>query len=85
MEFIKWLGLSLPKWLENDLLNSRNILDRSVDMSISIFRELLEYSLDKNIPIGCNVESLAIKKDEIDAAVFLVHEVKKIFGEKGLA
>lgn len=85
LEFIKWLGLSLPKWLENDLMKSQNILDKSVDMSIDIFRELLDYSIEKKIPIGCNVESLAIRRDEIEASVYLVNEVKKIFRQKGIS
>jgi hypothetical protein len=85
LEFIKWLGLSLPKWLENDLKESQNILDKSVDMSINIFRDLLDYSIEKGIPMGCNVESLAIRKDEIEASVYLVQEVRKIFREKGIS
>jgi hypothetical protein len=85
LEFIKWLGLSLPKWLENDLQKSQDILHKSVDMSISIFKELLDYSMDKKIPLGCNVESLAIRKDEIEASVYLVDEVKKMFDGKGIS
>jgi hypothetical protein len=83
LEFMKWLGVSVPKWLENDLRKSHSILDKSVHLSLDIFRELLDYCSEKNIPIGCNIESLAIRKDEIDASVYLANEVKKIFAEKG--
>jgi hypothetical protein len=83
LEFMKWLGVSVPKWLENDLKNSHSILDKSVHLSLDIFRELLDYCSEKNIPIGCNIESLAIRKDEIEASVYLASEVKKIFEEKG--
>jgi hypothetical protein len=83
LEFMKWLGVSVPKWLENDLKKSHSILDKSVHLSLNIFRELLDFCSGKNIPIGCNIESLAIRKDEIEASVYLANEVKKIFEEKG--
>ena len=83
LQFMKWLGVSVPKWLENDLKKSHSILDKSVNLSLDIFRELLDYCSEKNIPVGCNIESLAIRKDEIDASVYMANEVKKIFAEKG--
>lgn len=76
MEFMKWLGIHFPKWLKNDLLNSDDILGKSVDTCVRTFKELLKFSLDKGIPIGANIESVSIRKDEIDASVNLLEEVK---------
>lgn len=76
LDFMKWLGINIPKWLENDLIHSKDILDKSIDLSKNIFEELLEFALDKGIPIGCNIESLSIRKVEIEASVQLAKDIK---------
>jgi hypothetical protein len=78
LEFMKWLGISIPKWLENDLLNSEDILDKSVRLSEEIFSELLDFAREKDIPIGCNIESISIRKVEIDASMQLHEDLKGI-------
>ncbi|AJA46460.1 methylenetetrahydrofolate reductase [Clostridium pasteurianum DSM 525 = ATCC 6013] len=82
LEFMKWLGINMPKWLENDLIHSKDILDKSIDLSKSIFEELLEFALDKGIPIGCNIESLSIRKVEIEASVQLAKDIKLLIEGK---
>jgi len=78
LEFMKWLGIHIPELLESKLKESGNILDDSVKFSIAIFENLYTYGLKKGIPIGCNVESVAIRKEEIDASIELLNEVQKI-------
>ncbi|RDX34151.1 5,10-methylenetetrahydrofolate reductase [Arcobacter sp. HD9-500m-PIT-SAG03] len=78
LEFMKWLGIHIPELLERKLMESGNILDDSVKFSIAIFESLYTYGLQKGIPIGCNVESVAIRKEEIDASIELLNEVQKI-------
>lgn len=80
--FMKWLGINIPKWLENDLVHSKDILDKSINLSKSIFEELLDFALDKGIPIGCNIESLSIRKVEIEASIQLVKDIKAIIENK---
>ncbi len=82
LEFIKWLGISLPNWLENDLLNSKDMLHKSVNLLKKIAKELVEYAREKDIPIGFNIESVSIRKVEIEASVELVYDVKKILGNR---
>ncbi|WP_410499923.1 methylenetetrahydrofolate reductase [Chitinibacter sp. S2-10] len=79
LEFMKWLGISIPKWLENDLVHSGDILAESLDACRGIFSELLSFASEKHIPIGCNVESVAIRKDEIEASLQLVRDVQAMF------
>ncbi|MCQ6563844.1 methylenetetrahydrofolate reductase [Paenibacillus mendelii] len=76
LEFMKWLGISIPKWLENDLINSNDILDKSVSLSKKIFDELLDFGIEKGIPIGCSVESVSTRKVEIEASIQLVKDIK---------
>ncbi len=78
LKFMKWLGVSIPKWMENELIHSSNTLMQSIQLSKNIFEELLEFAAQKNIPIGCNVESVSIKKEEIDASVELLNDIKKL-------
>ncbi|TMV48709.1 5,10-methylenetetrahydrofolate reductase [Paenibacillus mesophilus] len=78
LQFMKWLGISIPRWLENELVHSHDILDKSVALSRDIFAELFEFGLEKGIPIGCSVESVSTRKVEIEASVQLVKEVKAI-------
>jgi 5,10-methylenetetrahydrofolate reductase len=75
LQFMKWLGISFPKWLENELLHSKDILQQSVDYSEQSWLELKAFADEKNIPIGCNIESVAIRKVEVDASIELLERV----------
>ena len=68
--------------LENDLIHARDILERSVDLSIAAFRELHEFARDKGIRLGCNVESVSLRKVEIEASIVMVDRVAQIMGRK---
>ncbi len=78
LEFMKWLGISIPRWLENDLMASEDILNKSISLSKAIFTELLDFSMEKEIPIGCNIESVSVRKVEIEASICLVNDIKSI-------
>lgn len=82
LEFMKWLGISIPKWLENDLRNCEDILDKSIGLSLKIFEELFEFGLEKGIPIGCSIESVSTRKVEIEASVQLAKDIKKLIGRR---
>ncbi|WP_348943708.1 methylenetetrahydrofolate reductase [Chitinibacter sp. FCG-7] len=84
LEFMKWLGISIPKWLENDLVHSGDILAKSLDVCRGIFSELMSYAAEKKIPVGCNVESVAIRKDEIEASLQLVRDVQAMFASASM-
>jgi hypothetical protein len=71
LEFMKWLGISFPRWLENELRHSTDTLQRSIDLCESVFVDVQNYAREKHLPIGINVESVSIRKSEIDASVEL--------------
>jgi len=71
LEFMKWLGISFPRWLENELRHATDTLERSIDLCESVFSDVQDYAREKQLPIGINVESVSIRKAEIDASVEL--------------
>ncbi|HTE24589.1 methylenetetrahydrofolate reductase [Flavitalea sp.] len=78
LQFMEWLGIEVPKWLYNDLKHSKNILTASVHTCKNIAMEIMEYASIKKIPIGFNIESVSIKKDEIEAANELLIDVLRL-------
>lgn len=77
LQFMKWLGISIPKWLENELVHSHDILQKSVDFSAQNWLELKHFADEKGIPVGCNIESVAIRKVEVDASIELLRRVSQ--------
>ncbi len=82
MQFMEWLGIDIPAWLANDLKHSENILSKSIEFCKKIAIELIQYASEKNIPIGFNIESVAIRKEEIEASIDLLKYIKKLMEEK---
>jgi hypothetical protein len=75
LQFMRWLGISIPRWLENDLMHSDDILQRSIDYSEQSWKELKGFAEEKRIPIGCNIESVAVRKVEVEASIELLKRV----------
>lgn len=71
LRFMQWLGISFPRWLENELRHSSDTLQRSVELCERVFIDVRDYAREKRLPIGINVESVSIRKSEIDASVDL--------------
>jgi hypothetical protein len=71
LEFMKWLGISFPRWLENELRYSTDTLERSIDLCERVFTDVQDYAQQKQLPIGINVESISIRRAEIDASMEL--------------
>lgn len=81
LAFMRWLGIHVPRWLGNELRHSDDVLERSLDLIVDVFGELLSFARDKDIPLGCNVESVSLARAEIDASVELVRRVHALLGD----
>src|SRR6188474_2720232 len=81
LELMKWLGISFPRWLENELRHSADTLERSIDLCESVFADVQDYAREKHLPIGINVESVSVRKSEIDASVELYQRLSSRLGE----
>lgn len=71
LAFMKWLGISIPRWLDNELRLAGDPLGTSMKLCERIFDEVWEFAEAKGIPVGVNVESVSIRKAEIEASVAL--------------
>lgn len=80
LEFMKWLGISFPRWLENELRHSADTLERSIDLCESVFVDVQGYAREKHLPIGINVESVSIRKAEVEASVDLYRRLSARLG-----
>jgi hypothetical protein len=78
LTFMKWLGIAFPRWLENDLRHATDPLASSVDLCERIFADAWSYARDKGVPLGVNVESVSIRKREIEASVELLHRLRRL-------
>jgi hypothetical protein len=81
LEFMKWLGISFPRWLENELRHCTDTLERSIDLCERVFTDVQDYAREKHLPIGINVESVSIRKAEVDASVELFTRLSSRLGQ----
>lgn len=84
LHFMEWLGIHIPDDLKEELKASENILGRSVDVCIEIAAELIRFCKEHSIPFGFNIESVAIRKEEIEASIFLVNTIGEMLKTQGL-
>jgi len=82
--FMEWLGIHIPADLKEDFKNSENMLERSVNVCLDIASELAVFCAERSIPFGFNVESVAIRKDEIEASIHMVNEIAEMLDKKGI-
>jgi Methylenetetrahydrofolate reductase len=80
LQFMEWLGIDIPRWLRNDLSHAQDILRQSLEACLSIAGDLIAFAAKKQIPIGFNIESVAIRKEEIDASFELLAQVRRLQG-----
>ncbi len=68
MTFIKWLGMSVPEDTETRILNAATPVTESINILCDVLKSILANTSGCGVPIGINVESLSIFKEEIDGA-----------------
>jgi hypothetical protein len=80
LSFMKWLGIAIPRWLDNDLRHAADPLATSLDQCERIFLEAWDYARSKGVPLGVNVESISIRKVEIEASLELFRRLQRAMG-----
>jgi 5,10-methylenetetrahydrofolate reductase len=81
LDFMKWLGISFPRWLENELRFTPDPLATSLRLCERVFEDVLDFARAKQIPVGINVESVSVKKAEIEASVELLQSLRTLMAK----
>lgn len=78
MNFVKWLGVRVPKETEEKILNAEKPVDASVDLLCGILKTILQECSGIGVPLGISCESVSIYKSEIDAVHELLRKLQDI-------
>jgi 5,10-methylenetetrahydrofolate reductase len=76
LEFLTWLGVDVPRWIANDLRHADDTLDASYDQAVATATELIAFCRRVGVPFGLNVESVSIRRVEIEASVRLAARLR---------
>jgi hypothetical protein len=83
LTFLKWLGVDVPRWLANSLLHADDTLAASYEHCLAGARDLIAFCRALGMPFGFLVESVSIRKAEIEASVALAGELSELLGRGG--
>jgi len=78
LAFLRWLGVHIPPDTERAILGAARPLEKSIEICRDNLRRILEHPYAREIPLGVNVESVSINRDEIDASVELFHALREV-------
>jgi len=78
LEFMQWLGISVPEATKWRMLDADNTLSESVRICRENLDLILKSCAHLDVPLGLNIESLTNRKEEIDASVNLYRLLKAI-------
>jgi hypothetical protein len=71
LEFLQWLGVTVPRWIENELCHADDTLEASYEQAVATAGDLIAFCRRLGVPFGLNVESVSNRKAEIEASVRL--------------
>lgn len=71
LEFLTWLGVDVPRWIQNELRHAEDTLEASFEQALATALELIAYCRRLGVPFGLNIESVSIRRAEIEASVNL--------------
>ncbi|MFF4506600.1 methylenetetrahydrofolate reductase [Streptomyces sp. NPDC001401] len=80
LAFLKWLGVDVPRWLENSLRHADDTLAESYQHCLANARDLIAFCRKLGMPFGFLVESVSIRRVEIEASVALAAELGRLLG-----
>jgi hypothetical protein len=75
LEFLRWLGVDVPRWIENDLRHADDTLDASLEHAEATAAELIPFCRHLGVPFGLNVESVSIRMVVLEASVQLAERL----------
>ncbi|MBJ7353777.1 MAG: methylenetetrahydrofolate reductase [Thermoleophilaceae bacterium] len=76
LSFLRWLGVDVPRWIENDLAHATDPLEASYHQALANAADLIEFCRKLDMPFGINVESVSSRRVEIEASVRLAEQLR---------
>ncbi|GAA1793134.1 hypothetical protein GCM10009682_13750 [Luedemannella flava] len=67
--------MDVPRWLENSIRYADDPIAESYRQAVSIAEDLIDFCEHLGMPYGFNVESVSIRKAEIEASIELAATV----------
>jgi hypothetical protein len=83
LQFMDWLGIHVPDDIKEELKVCSNPVARSVEIATAISKQLIEFCSERSIPFGFNIESVAMRKEEVDASLELLNTVNGLLKING--
>lgn len=84
LDFVEWLGVQVPASIRRDLLSAKDMLTRSIELAAQAFDEVLAFAVEQGLNVGCNVESVSSRAEEVEASVELVHRIDQLNPRTGV-
>ena len=78
LDFMNWLGIDVPRWLQTEILNSENPLAESYEQCLTNAQILIAFCRRLGLPFGINIESLTNRKVEIEASIDLARATRDL-------
>ena len=78
LAFLRWLGVNVSPDTERAILGAARPLAKSIEICRDNLRRILEGAYASQVPLGINVESVSINRDEIDASIDLFHTLREV-------
>ena len=82
LAFLRWLGVNVLPETEREIFGAARPLAQSIRICSDNLRRILDGKYATSIPLGVNVESVSIHRDEIDASVELFHALGDVLAGK---
>jgi hypothetical protein len=82
LAFIRWLGVKVSPQTERTILDAPSPLAKSIEICRDNLRRILDNPYASELPLGVNVESVSINRDEIDASIDLFHTLREVLAGK---
>ena len=76
MQFLRWLGVNVPTEVARSILTSEAPAAKSIQVCRDNLCRILDHSYD--LPLGINVESISLYKDEIEASIELADVLSEV-------
>jgi hypothetical protein len=78
LAFLRWLGVNMAPGTADTIFGAARPLAKSIEICRDNLRRILDAPYAREIPLGINVESVSINRDEIDASIDLFHALREV-------